>query len=151
ARQLLTESILLSLAGGALAVGFAYWAAHALVGIFPTTISNLSIPRIESIPVDRWLLGFALVASIITGVVFGMAPALLAYHFGPAESLKEAGRSGLPGATGKRFRNGVVIFEVAMSLILLTAAGLMTKSFVRLVTADLGFRSERVLTFRTMS
>src|SRR5262249_43722213 len=76
--QLLTESLLLSLAGGVVGIAFAPWAANALVGMFPTTVANLSIPRIDSIPVDVWVLGFAFFASILTGTVFGLAPALLA-------------------------------------------------------------------------
>jgi putative ABC transport system permease protein len=149
-RQLLTESLLLSLAGGTLGVGIAYWAANALVAMFPATIANLSIPRIQSIPVDGWVLGFALLASSLTGAGFGLAPALLASDAGPTESLRESGRSGSPNVTGRRFRNVVVVFEMALSLMLLTAAGLMAKSFVRLVTADLGFRPDHVLTFRTV-
>ena len=148
--QLLTESLLLSLTGAALGILIAYWAANALVGMFPSTISNLSLPRIESIPIDGWVLGFALLASIVTGAIFGLAPALLASHVGASESLKEAGRSGSSGVTGKRFRNAVVVFEMAMALTLLLAAGLMTKSLVRLVSADLGFRSDHVLSFRVI-
>ena len=149
-RQLLTESLLLSLAGGALGIVIAYWAANALVGMFPSTIANLSLPRLESIPIDAWVMGFALLASIITGAVFGLAPALLASHVGAQESLKEAGRSGLSGLAGKRFRNALVVFEMALALTLLLAAGLMTKSLVRLVSADLGFQSDHVLTFRVI-
>jgi predicted permease len=149
-RQLLTESLLLSLAGGALGVGIAYWAANVLVAMFPKTIANLSLPKIESIPLDGWVLGFALLASVVTGAVFGLAPALLASHVSPDESLKESGRSGTTGAAGRRLRNVVVTLEMAMALMLLIAAGLMTKSFARLVGADLGFRTGHVLTFRAV-
>ena len=148
--QLLTESLLLSVIGGALGLVIAYWAANALVGMFPSTISNLSLPKIDSIPIDGWVLGFALLISILTGAIFGLAPALLASHIGAHESLKEAGRGGSSGVTGKRFRNAVVVFEMAIALTLLLAAGLMTKSLVRLVSADLGFRSDHVLTFRVI-
>ena len=150
ARQLLTESVLLSLSGGALGVGIAYWAANALVAMFPSTIANVNLPRVESIPIDGWVLGFAFLASVATAAVFGLAPALLAGHVSPDESLKEAGRSGATGAAGRRFRNIVVTLEMAMALTLLIAAGLMTKSFSRLVSADLGFRTDNVLTFRAV-
>jgi putative ABC transport system permease protein len=149
-RQLLTESVLLSLGGGVLGVAIAYWAANALVAMFPTTVANLSLPKIESIPIDGWVLGFALVASVVTGAAFGLAPALLAGHVSPNESLKESGRSGATGTTGRRFRNVVVTLEMATALVLLIAAGLMTKSFARLVSANLGFRADRVLTFRAV-
>jgi len=149
-RQLLTENLLLSLGGGALGVAIAYWAANALVAMFPTTVANLSLPRIESIPIDGWVLGFALVASVVTGAVFGLAPALLVGHVSPDESLKESGRSGATGTSGRKFRNVVVTLEMAIALMLLIAAGLMTKSFVRLVSANLGFRTDHVLTFRAV-
>src|SRR5262249_36217971 len=149
-RQLLTESLLLSLGGGVLGVGIAYWAANALVGMFPATIANLNLPRVESIPIDGWVLGFALLASVVTVAVFGFAPALLAGHVSPDETLKEAGRSGATGATGRRFRNVVVTIEMATALMLLVASGLMTKSFARLVSADLGFRTDHLLTFRAV-
>jgi putative ABC transport system permease protein len=149
-RQLLTESMLLSIAGGASGVGIAYWGAHWLVRMFPTTISNLSIPRIERIPIDGWVLGFALLASVVTGILFGLAPALQACQIGSNQSLKEPARSGAAGAAGRRFRNIVVVLEMATSLMLLAAAGLMAKSFLRIVTADLGFRTDHVLTFRTL-
>jgi putative ABC transport system permease protein len=149
-RQLLTECVLLSLAGGALGTGVAYWAASGLVAMFPKTIANLSLPRVESIPLDGRVLGFAFLASAVTGVMFGLAPALLAGRVSPDESLKESGRSGATGAAGRKFRNVVVTLEMAMALTLLIAAGLMTKSFARMVSADLGFGTDRVLTFRAV-
>jgi predicted permease len=149
-RQFLTESLLLSLVGGALGFLIAYRAAGALVAMFPTTVSNLSIPRVESIPIDRWVLGFALLASVLTGVVFGLVPALQASRLNPTESLKESGRIGAGGSQGRRFRNALVVAEVALSLVLLTVAGLMIKSFLHLVRADLGFQPDHVLTMRVL-
>jgi predicted permease len=149
-RQFLTESVLLSLVGGALGLVIAYWGVGALVAMFPTTISNLSIPRVDTIPIDRWVLGFALLASVLTGVVFGLVPALQACRVSPNESLKESGRSGTAGAQGRRLRNILVVSEVALSLVLLTVASLMIKSFLHLVQADLGFHSDHVLTLRVL-
>lgn len=147
-RQFLTESILLSLVGGVLGLAIAYRGVRALVAMFPTTISNLSIPRVESIPIDSWVLGFALLASLLTGVVFGLAPALQACRINPNDSLKESGRSGTSGMQGRRLRSALVISEVALSLVLLTAASLMIKSFMHLVQTDLGFHTDHVLTMR---
>jgi putative ABC transport system permease protein len=149
-RQFLTESVLVSITAGGLGLLIAYWGAGGMVAMFPTTISNLSIPRVESIPIDRWVLGFALLASLLTGIVFGLVPALQAARIRPGESLKESGRSGAGGSQGRRFRNALAIAEVSLSLVLLVAAGLMIKSFLRLVGADLGFQPGRVLTMRVL-
>ncbi len=149
-RQFLTESVLLGIVGGAFGLVIAYWGVGALVAMFPTTISNLSIPRVETIPIDRWVLGFALLASVVTGIAFGLVPALQACRVSPNESLKESGRSGTAGSHGRRLRNILVVSEVALSLVLLTAASLMIKSFVRLVQADLGFHTDHLLTLRVL-
>ena len=149
-RQFLTESILLSVIGGGLGLLVAYWGVGELVAMFPTTISNLSIPRVESIPIDRWILGFALLVSVVTGLVFGLVPALRASRVSPDQSLKESGRTGAGGSQSKRFRNALVVAQVAFSLLLLTSAGLMIKSFLHLVRADLGFQPDQVLTMRVL-
>ena len=149
-RQLLTENILLGLVGGALGVALAYRGAQALVGMFPTTIANLNIPQIEQIPIDGWVLGFALLASLTTAVVFGLLPALEASRTSPNEWLKEGGRSETGGSQGRRLRSALVICEIALSLILLATAGLMIKSFRYLVSGDLGFRTDHVLTLRVL-
>jgi putative ABC transport system permease protein len=118
--------------------------------MFPTTLQNVSIPRVESIPIDRWVLGFALIASIVTGVILGLAPALQAIGAGAGESLKESGRSGAGGTQGRRLRSAFVVSEVALSLILLVSAALMIQSFVRLVHANLGFSPDHVLSLRVL-
>jgi predicted permease len=149
-RQLLTESVLLALAGGALGLLLAFWCKGALVTMFPTTIFNLSIPHVEEIPIDSWVLGFALSASLLTGVIFGLAPALQAGGLSTSESLKESGRALGGSAPGGRFRSALVIAEVALSLVLLAAAGLITKSFVHLMGGHLGFNPQNVLTMRVL-
>jgi predicted permease len=148
-RQFLTESMLLGLAGGALGLLLASWCARALVRMFPPTIFNISIPHLEKIPMDGWVMGFAVAASLLTSVLFGLVPALHA-TVNTENSLKESGR-GLAGSTkGKRFRSALVVAELALSLILLTAAGLTLRSFVHLLGSDLGFNPDDVLTVRVL-
>ncbi|HEV2381040.1 MAG TPA: ABC transporter permease [Terriglobia bacterium] len=149
-RQLLTESALLGLAGGALGLLLAYWGTGALVAMFPPTISNLNIPRVDKIPMDAWVLAFALVASLLTAVIFGLAPALQACGLDAYEALKESGRSLSGSKHGRRFRSALVIAEVALSLILLVAAGLTIKSFIGLLRGDLGFNPDHVLSLRVL-
>ena len=116
--------------------------------MFPPTVFNVSIPRLEKIPIDGWVLGFALAVSLVTSVVSGLAPALHASN--ASEPLKESGR-GLTGrAEGGRLRSTLVVAEVAMTLILLTAAGLTLQSFVHLVGNNLGFNPDHVLTMRVL-
>ena len=149
-RQLLTESALLGIAGGALGVLLAFWCAGALVAMFPPTIANLSIPYVDKITIDGWVLVFALTISLLTGVVFGLAPALQACRLDTNQSLKESSRSLTGGAQGHRFRIAIVIAEMALSVILLAAAGLTLKGFVHLLGGDLGLDPENVLTMRVL-
>jgi putative ABC transport system permease protein len=150
ARQFLTESLLLGLTGGAFGLLLASWCTGALVTMFPPTIFNLSIPHLEKIPLDSWVLGFAAAVSLITGVIFGLVPALQAGHPNMNEALKASGRSLASSTQGRRFRSSLVIAEVALSLILLIAAGLTLKSFMYLLAGDLGFNPEHVLTMRVL-
>ena len=148
-RQFLTESMLLGISGGALGLALASWCTRALLSMFPPTVFNVSIPRLEKIPIDGWVLGFALAVSLVTSVVFGLAPALHA-SANASEPLKESGR-GLTGrAEGRRLRSTLVVAEVAMTLILLTAAGLALQSFVHLVGNNLGLNPDHVLTMRVL-
>jgi len=148
-RQFLTESMLLGLAGGALGLLLASWCARAMVTMFPPTIFNVSIPHIEKIPIDGWVLGFATVVSLFTGVVFGLVPALHA-SVNTSESLKESGRGLAGGTQGRRYRSALVVVELALSLMLLAAAGLTLRSFVHLVGSDLGLNPDHVLTMRVL-
>jgi predicted permease len=148
-RQFLTESMLLGLAGGALGLLLASWCTTVLVTMFPPTIFNISIPHLEKIPMDGWVLGFAVAISLFTGGVFGLALALHA-SVNTSESLKESGRGLAGGAQGRRFRRALVVAELALSLMLLSAAGLTLRSFVYLVRGDVGFNSDHVLTMRVL-
>jgi putative ABC transport system permease protein len=147
-QQFLAESVLLGLIGGALGVLLASLSVNSLVRMFPPTVSNLNIPRVESIPIDGKVLGFALVVSLLTGVLFGVAPALRS-RTNLRDSLQEAGR-GLRGSRSGAFRGALAVSEVALSLVLLVGAGLLVKSFVDLMGRKLGFTSEGVLTFRVI-
>ncbi len=141
-RQLLTESVLLALAGGALGLLFAAFGVKALIAINPD-----AIPRSREISLDLRVLGFTLAAAVLTGVVFGLAPALQASKPGLSDALKEGGR-GSTGVVSQGLRRVLVVFEVAISLILLIGAGLMIRSFYRLYQVDPGFNVNNLLSVR---
>jgi predicted permease len=138
-RQLLTESLLLALAGGAAGVALAAWGARALVAL-----SAGQLPRADEVGLDGRVLAFALGVTVLTGLLFGLVPALRmsSPHLQPM--LKEGGR-GTVGAGGKRVRSALVVAEVALAVVLVVGAGLMTKSLGRLLSVDPGFRPERVV------
>jgi putative ABC transport system permease protein len=149
-QQLLTESVLLGLASGALGLLLAFWCVGALLPMFPPTVFNINIPHLDKIPIDGWVLGFALAVSLLTGVIFGLVPALQAGRVNTNESLKESSRSFTGSAQARRFRNALVVAEVALSVMLLAAAGLTLKSFLRLLGGNLGFNPQHVLTLRVL-
>ncbi|MEK6287033.1 MAG: ABC transporter permease [Acidobacteriota bacterium] len=138
-RQLLTESVALSVAGGALGLLLAMWGAELLLAAIPN-----SIPWIKEIALDHNVLGFTLAASIVTGIVFGLAPALQSSGPDLNETLKEGGRGSTAGR--HRMRSVLVVAEVALALVLLIGAGLMLKTFSRLRQIDAGFNPRNLLT-----
>jgi len=139
-RQLVTESITLATAGGILGVLTAFWAIRLLRIILPG-----NFPRTAEIHLDGSTLIFTAVASIATGVIFGLAPALQSSRVGITESLKQ-GERGADGFSRSRLRNALVISEVALALILLTGTGLLLRSFSRLQAVNPGFNPDHVLT-----
>jgi putative ABC transport system permease protein len=143
ARQLLTESLLLSLCGGALGVLTAVWMLDLLV-----SISAGNIPQWAQVAIDKRVLSFTLLASILTGLLFGLAPALEASKPNLMETLKEGGQSATGGARGNRIRSVWVVSEVALAVIVLVGAGLLIRSLIRLQQVDPGFDAGNVLALR---
>src|SRR5262245_52733224 len=141
-RELLTESVLLSLAGGGFGLVLAFWGADAL-----GRLSSASLPTLHAIRIDAWVLAFTLGVSIISGLVFGLAPAFQASRADVNAALKEGTQSDT-GGRRHRLRHLLVVSEVALALVLLIGAGLLIKSFSRLTEVNPGFQTEGVLTFQ---
>ena len=140
-QQLLTESMLLGLLGGIVGLALAFWGKNLLIAWI-----SRNLPALDPIRLDYRILAFNLALGLLTGVAFGLAPALQASKVQLNESLKEAGRSAADGHSGHRLRNLLVVFEVALAMVLLCGAGLLLKSFLRMRGIDPGFRSDRILT-----
>jgi putative ABC transport system permease protein len=147
-RQLLTESIVLALIGGALGVLIAYVGLHVLRGFLPVTGGRGEIPRADSIGINGAVLGFTLGVSWLTGIVFGLAPATQISRHELYESLKEGGRGSAGGRRSRWMRSALVVSEVALSVMLLTGAGLLMRSFFLLMSENLGFNPANVLTMQ---
>ncbi len=143
ARQLFTESLTLSLAGGILGVLLSLWALELLLNIAPD-----DIPRLATIGVDGWVLGFALFVSILTGLLSSLAPILGTTRPDLAAAIKSADKSGAAGAASRRLRSTLVVGEIAISLILLVAAGLLVRSLARMEAFSWGFRPQQVVSAR---
>jgi putative ABC transport system permease protein len=143
ARQLLTESLLLSLAGGALGLLLAAWGIPLLLALSPH-----NLPRLNEIGMNSAVFGFTFVVSILTGVLFGLAPALKSARPDLIETLKEGGKTSAGSAAGTRLRSSLVAIEIAIALTLLIGAGLLINSFIRLNRVELGYRPENVLLAR---
>ena len=149
-RQFLVESVLLAAIGGAGGVALAFWGVDLLTGLFPSTIANIAIPRLDQIHIDAPVLAFALVLSLVTGVAFGLAPALHASRAALGEALRESGTRTTEGRAHRRFRSALVVSEVALALVLTTGAALMIRSFARLQGGSLGFEPSGVSTARVL-
>jgi predicted permease len=141
-RQLLTESALLAGVGGAGGLLLSVWIVQVLKTFL---VQNDLAPRGETVGLDGRVLLFTLGISLVTGLVFGLAPGLMASKTDLNDALKEGGRQAGGGARDRRFRQALVVGEVALALVLLTGAGLMIQSFMRLRRVDPGFRPENVL------
>jgi len=143
-RQLLTESVLLGVAGGAVGLGVLFLAKDSLLKLVPATL-----PRLNEISTSWTVLLFALGASVLSGVIFGIAPALSARRLDLIHALKQEGRGATGSSEQARTRRALVIAEFAMSLMLMIAAGLLLHSFWDLLNAQLGFNPENVMTIKT--
>jgi putative ABC transport system permease protein len=138
--QLLTESVLLSLAGCMAGVLVAFGATKAIVALMP----EFYVPNEARVAINTPVLLFSLGVSLLTGVLFGLAPALQASRPDVTDALKEGGRAG-SGSSGSRARNALVVAEVALSVVLLASAGLMVRTFMVMQRIDLGINTDRVL------
>jgi putative ABC transport system permease protein len=140
-RLLLTESVLLAVVGGAVGLLLAIWSLDLLVSLKPA-----NLPRLAEIGVNRTVFLFTLAVSVVTGLLFGVVPALQVSKLDLNEGLKESSRGGSDSPRRHRMRALLVVSEVALSLILLVGAGLMIRSFSRLLAVDPGFKADHVLT-----
>ena len=141
-RQLLTESLLLALLGSLLGLGFAWVGIKALIMISPRDLISL-----QSVGLNTSVLLWTLGISLLTGIIFGLAPALHISRLNLNDSLKEGGKSESAQASGsRRLRSALVVSEVALAVVLLASAGLLIKSFLRLQQVDRGFNTDNILT-----
>jgi putative ABC transport system permease protein len=142
-RQLLTESLVLAAVSGAVGLLLAAWGIQALQWLAP---SNL--PRLTGVQIDVTVVLYTSLASLATGLVFGVAPALQSAAVAAGEFLKERGRAESHGSRGRRLRSGVAIAEVAVALVLVIGAGLLVRSFVAMNNVQLGFDPRGILVLR---
>jgi putative ABC transport system permease protein len=143
-RQFLTEATVVAVFGGLLGLGLAYLGIHGLLSIMPP-----EFPRTHEIGLSPRVLGYTAVITMLTGILFGLAPALHSSKSNLTDSLKEGGRGG-SGVRGGRLRKGLVVAEVALALVLLVSSALLVQGFARIRLADLGFDRTDVLTFQTL-
>lgn len=144
-RQLLTESLLLATAGGVLGVAAAVVGTRALLGALPESVQ---LPRMDVVQVDARVMLFALAVSVLTGILFGLAPAITASRQELQGTLRDESRGSTSGRGALRLRNGLVVAEVGLALMLLVGAGLLLRSFQNLQAVDTGFQAQGALTFR---
>ncbi|MCI0541427.1 MAG: ABC transporter permease [Verrucomicrobiales bacterium] len=138
-RHLLTESVLLALVGGGLGLALAFWGVRML-----SRLSETTLPRVWEVAIDGRVLAASLLASLLTGLIFGSAPAWQLARSDVNNALKEGGRTS-PGRFRNRLRSGLIVSEVALALVLLVGAGLLFKSFYRLQAVQPGYDSRNVL------
>ncbi|HTG88187.1 MAG TPA: ABC transporter permease [Pyrinomonadaceae bacterium] len=142
-RQLMTESLLLAIIGGTIGALIAAWGIDLLV-----LLSGNTIPPTATVRIDATVLAFTLVTTVITGLLFGLAPALRTMKLNLSDTLKEGGRSGGEGTLKNRTRSLLVVFESALAVVLLIGAGLLIRSFIALQNTNPGFDANNVLTMR---
>jgi putative ABC transport system permease protein len=140
-RQLLTENVTLSIAGGVLGVLLAIGITSAVVSLMP----EFYVPNEARITVNRFVLAFSAAVSVITGILFGLAPALQCSRLDLVETLKDGGKGGGASTTGGRTRSLLVVAEVALSVVLLVGAGLTVRGFLSLQNTQVGFQTDRLL------
>ena len=146
-RQLLTESVVIGLAGGVLGLLIAVWGTQAISSLVPKGFTN-SVYDLNNVPLDWQAFVFTFALSLLTGIVFGLAPALTASKPDLINALRTSRSFGLMSFGLRSLRGWLVVVELALAVVLLLGAGLMVRSFNKLMTIDLGFDRENVLTFR---
>jgi predicted permease len=146
-RQLLIESVVLGLAGGILGSLIAIWSTRAIGSLVPADLAT-TVHDLSNIPIDWRVFAFTLALSVVTGIVFGLAPALTASKPDLIQALRNSRSMGLMSFGLRSFRGWLVVSELALALVLLVAAGLLVRSFTKLTAVDLGFDRENVLTAR---
>jgi putative ABC transport system permease protein len=139
--QTFTESLVLAVGGAASGLGIAYYGTRALVRLAPQ-----NLPRLQHTTVDAQVLGFMVLVTGCVGILFGLAPAYWGSYVNVQQALKEGGRSVSSGAIGARIRQALVVTQLALAVMLLVAAGLLVRSFVRVTSVDLGFQAPQLLT-----
>jgi len=145
-QQMLTESLVLAVAGGTVGLLLAVWSIEGLRRILPAQFSEL--PGIEQLGLDTRVLTAALGVSLVTGLIFGLAPALVSSDQRVGSTLNEGARGSSGGAGGRRLRSVLVVAELALSLVLLVGAGLLMASFWNLTDVSPGFRPDHLVTMR---
>jgi putative ABC transport system permease protein len=142
-RQLLVESVALSLCGGIAGVALAFGLLRGMVRLMP-----LDIPRLEATTIDARVLLFVVVVSVVTGLLFGVLPALRLSHLRPAQAMREGSRTMAGGRGEQRVHNALVVAQTAIGLVLLISSGLLIRSFVSIMNVNPGFDPKHVLTAR---
>ena len=143
-RQLITESIVLAVLSGLAGLLLSIWGSSALVALAPS-----NVPRLAETGVDGWVLAFTFGVSVVSSLLFGLAPALQASRVDLNDALKQGAARAVIGGAAGRMRSALVVAEIALSVMLLAGAGLLIKSFVALHNVALGYRPENVLVMRT--
>ncbi len=146
-QQLLTESVVIGLAGGVLGLLLAVWGTQAIASLVPKGFTT-SVYDLNNVPLDWRVFVFTLALSVLTGIVFGLAPALTASKPDLINALRNSRSFGLMSFGLRSFRGWLVVVELALAVVLLLGAGLLVRSFNKLMAVDLGFDREKVLTFR---
>jgi len=149
-QQFITESLLMAAIGGCAGMLLAFAGSHFLLTLFPNDVANLNIPAVTEIPIDRGVFSFALLATLLTALLSGIAPVLKATQTEANGAMTGAARSSSPTRQSNRLRSAVVVSEVALSLMLLTGAGLVVASFQKVVNADLGFEADHLLSLEVL-
>src|SRR5690606_17960916 len=138
--RLVTESLVVALSGGAVGLLLSVWGAEALLRLRPE-----GIPRLDEVGVDWRVVAFTAALATFTGLVFGLVPAYQVTRGELARGVREGGRGGLGGRSASRMRSSLVVLQTALAVVLLSAAGLLIRSFAKLVAVDPGFRAESAL------